>query len=352
MQRSTDTAGTSQAWLSAALLGVIVLTCAAVGWAAHFTPVFANHLARENERHRALDGMYFFNGGYIDDGDEVLVGQIPEADYSHGGVYFIGASETKMSIMPYILPPEQRALIHNYSLGDLRHIDVLHFVRLLVEEQGLLSAGGSKTTIFLGMSSMMGRPRDWNRHDTHYVPDLFERHGFYTFDVDEGIHQVEMNPVERFLRRERIYASRFLNTLTATKSRVSIPTPEDHHEFMAYQMDEGWREEMERQAVHLGETIDYLRARDVRVIILFPPIQSWQDAMPYQRRYRQILQPVLEQRKVEIADFSDLLPDSEFGDSVHARYSGQIKMHEAYSKLARAALSSRAPAPAIASKGD
>jgi hypothetical protein len=352
MGSNTAAARTSQGLLSTTLLAVVVLTCVAVGVAAHFTPVFANRLASEIQRHREVDGMYRFNGGYIDGGDDVLVGQIPVADYSRGGVYFIGASETKMSIMPYLLPPAERALIHNFSLGDLRHSDVLHYVRMLVEEVGLLSAGGEKTTVFLGMSNMMGRPRDWNRYDSHYVPELFERHGFYTFDEDGGIHKVAMSPVERFLRRERIYASRFLHTLTAIKSRVAIPVPEDHEKLMVYQMDDDWRDEMVRQAAYVGETIDYLRARGVRVIVLFPPIQSWQKQMPYQKHYRDVLQPVLNARQVDVVDFSHLLPDSEFGDSVHARYSGQIKLHEAYAKLARDALSGSGPPPAKHEMGE
>jgi hypothetical protein len=46
------------------------------------------------------------------------------------------------------------------------------------------------------------------------------------------------------------------------------------------------------------------------------------------------------------------LPDSEFGDSVHARYSGQIKLHEAYAKLARDALSGSGPPPAKHEMGE
>lgn len=338
MENATVKPKAVQATLSLVLLVTAMLTCVAVGVAAHFTPVFSDRIASEIARHRSLDGMYFYHGGYIGDGDQVLIGQIPDADFSHGGVYFIGASEMKLSIMPYILAPEERARIHNYSIGDFRHSDVKNYVRMLVEDAGMLKAGGDKTTIVLGMSSMMGRPRDWQRHDTHYVPDLLRRHGFYTFGEDGAIHQVAMNPVERFLRRERIYASRFLDTLVNTRSRVSIPKSVNHAEFMAYQMDDDWREEMVKQVAFVGETIDYLRERGVRVIVVFPPIQSWQAQMPYQKHYRDVLQPVLDSRHVEVLDFSDMLPDSEFGDSVHARYSGQIKMHEAYLKLAREAL--------------
>jgi hypothetical protein len=47
---------------------------------------------------------------------------------------------------------------------------------------------------------------------------------------------------------------------------------------------------------------------------------------------------VLAARGVPMIDQRDLLTDDEFGDAVHARYEGQLKLHDAYLDLARDAL--------------
>ena len=47
---------------------------------------------------------------------------------------------------------------------------------------------------------------------------------------------------------------------------------------------------------------------------------------------------VLAARSVPLIDQRDWLADAEFGDAVHARYNGQLKLHDAYLDLARDAL--------------
>lgn len=332
---------TSQGSLSAVLLLAIVLTCLGVSVAAHGTPVIANHVAREVERQRTLDGKYFYNGGFIDDGDYVLVGQLPGADYTRGGVYFIGASETKNALRPWELPPAERALIHNYSLGDLRHRDVFHYVRSLVEEDGLLKAGGDKTTVVLGLSYQMTRGRDLSNVNDRYVPMLFERHGFYTYDVEDGIRRKPMLDIERFLLVERIRAQRFLQLLMSPPDDVSLEreTPREGHDYLVAAMGDDWRQEMERQVAYVAEVIDYLQARGVHVRVIFPPEASWHESLPFDNTYRALMKPVLESRKVPSSDLKHLLRDNEFSDAVHARYTGEIKLHNAYRAIALEALS-------------
>lgn len=327
---------TSQGYLSAVLLLAVVLTCVAVAIAAHETPVIANHVAREVERQRALDGKYFYNGGFVDDGDYVLVGQLPKTNYARGGVYFIGASETKNALRPWELPAAERALIHNYSLGDLRHRDVLHYVRSLVEEDGLLEAGGEKTTVVLGLSYQMTRGRDLSNVNDRYVPMLFERHGFYTYDVEDGIRRKPMSDVERFLQVERIRAQRFLQVLVSPPDDVSLEreTPREGHDYLVAAMGENWRQEMERQVAYVAEVIDYLQARGAHVRVIFPPEASWHETLPFDDTYRALLKPVLEIRKVPSSDLKHLLRDTEFSDAVHARYTGEIKLHNAYRAIA------------------
>lgn len=329
-----------QSLLSTLLLSVTVLTCLAVAVAAHFTPVFANHVSRELDRQRAVNGMYFYNGGYLDDGDYVLIDQLPSADYSRGGVYFIGASETKISIRPWELPAAERALIHNYSLGDLRHSDVLHFVRSLVEDDGLLAAGPDKTTIVLGLSYQMARTRDLAYAPHRYVPELFQRHGMYRYDVADGIQRKPMSALEIFLRKERVRAGRYLQVLFSPPDKVRNlhDTPQDMREYLVNQMGPDWRPEMERQVGYVADVIDYLQARGANVCVIFPPEGSWHDSLPFDESYRTLLAETFRKRNVRVYDLKDLLPDNDFGDAVHARYSGEMQLHKAYHHIALKAL--------------
>lgn len=342
MESSAATARTLQGRLSAVLLGAVVLTCIAVGLAAHFTPVMGNYLDRQLERQRAVNGMLMYDGGYTDDGGYVLLGQLPDADYSRGGVYFIGASETKISIRPWELPPAESALIHNYSLGDLRHSDVLHYVRFLVEENRLLEAGPEKTTIVLGMSYQMTRTRDFSYPPDRYVPELFERHGMYNYDPNAGIDREPMTPLESFLRLQRVRASRFLQILfSSPEKKVSDEraTPEELRRYLVEQMGRDWLPEMKRQVAYVGKTIDYLRSLGVNVRVILPPEGSWHDGLPYDETYRALLATTFKTRDVPVTDLRDVLRDSDFGDAVHARYSGEKLLHGIYRGIALQALS-------------
>jgi len=336
MEKTTVKPKAVQGALSLALLGVAILTSVATGLAAHYTPVFEDHLKKELQRQRDVDGKLFYNDGYLDDGDYVLLGQLPYADYSRGGVYFIGASETKIAIRPWELPPAEQALIHNYSLGDLRHSDVLHYVRSLVEEDGLLEAGAAKTTVVLGLSYQMTRTRDLSHASNRYVPMLFERHGLYTYDVENGIRRTPMTNVERFLRLEKVRARRFLQVLVTPKDDVSIERESAEHmrDYLIDAMGQDWLPEMERQVGYVGETIDYLHARGANVRVILPPEASWHDGLPYDETYRELLKPILRSRKVPVSDLENLLADRDFSDAVHARYSGEMKLHAAYREIA------------------
>jgi hypothetical protein len=349
MENSPVTAARSQRTISTMLLTAMALTCVAVGMAAHLTPVIDNHVHREVSQQRAVNGMSLFNGGYLDDGDYVLVDQLPDADYSRGGVYFIGASETKISIRPWELPAEEQALIHNYSLGDLRHSDVLHFVRSLVEEDGLLEAGPEKTTIVLGLSYQMTRTRDLSVAQDRYVPMLFERNGMYLYDPVEGIQRKPMTALERFLRIERIRAGRLLQLLISPPEKVKTgrDDPATLHQYLINQMGSDWRPEMEKQVAYVGETIDYLQSLGVRVRVIFPPEGSWHDGLPYHQAYRALLAPIFKARGVPVSDLRDLLPDSDFGDAVHARFSGELKLHKVYRDIALQALSDMGAMPRL-----
>ncbi len=313
--------------LGAAALLVLVLGAIL----AQSTPVIDNHVEREIAAQRDQNAMYFYDAGYIDDGDYVLLGQLPNADFSRGGVYFVGPSEMKLTLMPWRLSEEERGLIHNYSIGDFRHSDVREFLRMLTEEAGFLSAGGEQTTIYLGLSTEMANA------PSSYVPSLLERYGFYSYDRANRMHIVDMPNWERQLRLARDRGGRFLRIIFTSPTRVRGHRPIEQlpeHQVRA----ETWFADLRRETQELAATIDYLQRRGVNVRAILPPEGSWRHTVPYPAAYLEAVRPILEARGVPLIDQRALLSDSEFGDAVHARYSGQLKLHDAYLALARQSL--------------
>jgi len=328
--------GRAQRILSLAMLGAMVLTAATVVLLARTTPVIDNHVQRELAQLEATNGLYYFDNGYRDEGDYVLLGQLFRDDYSRGGVYFVGSSEMNTALMPWALTHAERRLIHNYSIGDVRHTEVRHYVRMLVEDNGLLEAGGERTTVILGLTFQLARRKEgeW------YVRDLFQRHGLYSYDWNEGIARVPMSPVEREYKLARDLANRFLRILFLSPSRIRVTpdTPQGMRDHIGRVMAGDWRSVMQSEVAELAATIDYLQARGVRVWAAYPPMRTLHDSMPYDAAYRAMVTPILQSRGVRVADFSDLLPDEDFMDASHARYRGQVQIHAEFRALALEAL--------------
>ncbi len=336
-----STVARTQLWLSTALLCALCLACLTVALLAHFSPVMKNYVASQLELQRRINGGYLYNGGYADWGDYLLVGQLPDADYSRGGVYFMGTSNTVTSVMPWMLDPAEQKLIHNYSLPGVNHREAFYFLRSLVEEQGLLRAGGERTTVFLGLFHSMAREKRGLLLGDDQIPLLFPRHGFYRFDKQEGIHLVRMVAPVRFLRRERVYANRFLRVLTTWPNDV-VPArdrePEYYIRMTRRAMGPHWQEDMQEQLSYLAAMLDYLQERNVHVRVILPPYRSIHDSLPFAAEYREQVLPLLATRRIPVLDFSHLLPDDEFVDRTHYRYTGQLQVHHLYRELALRAL--------------
>ncbi len=326
----------NQIRLSGLMLFAIFAAWAVSSYLSRTTTVIQDRVEREQARHIEINGVYFYDGGYVDDGDLVLLDHLPNADFSRGGVYYIGSSEMRTSLMPWILPKAEQKLIHNLSIGDFRHREIDSYVRMLVEDFGLLEAGGPKNTVILSSFAFLARPKAPDNPRDQYVPSLFERHGQYTYDWEDGINRKKQSQVERWYRSEKDRANRFLSVVFALNESRVRPTRglEWSYEHLAFAMREDWENSMPVEVERLEQTLDYLLDKDVNVIVLRPPVAEWQFDHPYEPAYRAMVEPLLEARNIPIADFGDFLEAEEFGDDVHAVYSAQVKLHDAYRALA------------------
>ncbi len=329
-----DATQRAQRTLALLMLAAICVVGGGAALAAHVSPVIADHTARTLVAHRDQNGLLMYANGYIDAGDQVLVEQLETADHSRGGVYFIGDSQSHTAIMPYRLSPGERRMIHNYSIGGLGHRDLYFYVRNLIEEHDLLAPGPEKVTIFLGVSYHMMEDKDYAA--CNFVCGLFQRHGFYTYDGEEGIHRVRMNAVERWLRLRRIEANNFLRILFDPPPIArGLSREEQTPDFEP--LPETWRADMANEVADLAALLDYLEQRNVRVRVIFRPSGSWINP-EYQGAYRAMVEPLLAAHHIPLIDQTRLLPDDEMGDYVHPRYSGQAIVHEADRRLALEAL--------------
>jgi hypothetical protein len=238
--------------------------------------------------------------------------------------------------MDWRLTEAERRRIRNYSLGDVKHTEVRHYLRMLVEDVGLLEAGGERTTVILGLSFQLAR----RKRDEMYVENLFRRHGLFTYDWEAGIRLTPMSPLQRDLIAERDRANRYLRLAFFPRSRVRV-TPDAHEimiDHMRRVMAGDWRGAMQQEVQQLADQIDYLQARGVRVLAVYPPTGSWQDTLPYEAAYREMVNPILAARNVQVTDLGQLLPDADYMDALHARYRGQEHFHAALRALALDAL--------------
>ncbi|MEQ1608365.1 MAG: hypothetical protein ABL956_05260 [Hyphomonadaceae bacterium] len=345
--------GVTQRWLSLMAATVMLGTTVTAVALAHITPVIGKFVDREVAHWKASDSVYLYDGGYVDDTDYVLLDLLPGANHSKGGVFFIGDSQSRNALMPWHLSPAEQELIHNYSIGDLHHRDQRLFVQMLVEEMGLLDAGPQNTTVILGISPNMARPRDY--HVSSYVSSSFERHGLFTYTFDEGMHRGKVSDLERSWRVARDYASRFVNiALGLRKSRVRPLNPQQQTLEFNTEADD-WREAMDAEIVELTKLVDYLRARHVRVRAVIRPSASWKKRLPYERTYLQLVTPILAARDVPLIDQSNLLTDSDFVDDNHVKYPVQLRLHEidrdiALRELSEMGLTLQAPPPPASSR--
>lgn len=322
--------------MSIILLIAILAAWFTVGVLGRNTTVIMDHVAREQALWRETNGFYLYDGGYVDSGDMILLGELFNGDYSRGGVTFIGSSETRNALTPAMLPEPEQQLIHNYAIGDLRHREIEGYIHMLVEQFGLLEAGGDRNTVILTAYAPLARPKYVGKGADKYVSELFGRHGLYSYDWKNGIHYNNPLAIKRLYKVERDLDYRFLSLLfDPPKSQVAgIMSMEKRQKRLPEFLGRDWKETMREEVKHFERTLDYLQAHGARVLVLRPPMGTWLSESPNEKMYRELTEPLLEARNIAIVDYSDILSDDEFSDNVHLRYSGHAQLQALYRELA------------------
>jgi hypothetical protein len=335
-------AGRLQCVVGGALLLAIAFTAVALDGVAH-NQALAAWLAAREEAFCRRTGSEFFDAGYfIDPEDRLLNEELPGEDYSKGGVYLFGTSNARVATKFWELPPAQRALIHNYAISKSSHRHHLQFIRYLVEQKGLLSAGGDKTLVVFAVSY----------HDARYDPDgyfaqLWGRHGIYRYSESGGIQGAAINPIRHFADSERGRIAGLLGKLNAYltqeihvfmyrhgEAQKKI-NPGYYNQRRRESMGPGWEPEMHSQLDDLKRTLDYLHDHRAHAAVVLMPQGSWEKNLPFERTYNSEMSKICRERGVDLHDWSTVLDDQDFEDSVHPNGEGMEKLNDAFLNIAR-----------------
>jgi hypothetical protein len=324
--------------LSVALLFVFVCTCTAIDNSAHNAWLAEALQGTEYVRCESKGYLVPYTLGFIDAGDRLMLGDIPELDTSTGGVYVFGASVAIHCLDDWRLPPEQSRLIHNFGVYSANPTQTLHLIRFLTEQHSLFSAGGQRSLVFLGLAftDMIEPNQDFEIGGARYLPACVQRSGLYDYDPQAGISPIPMCPLMWQLTYEKARSRSFLLRCLFNPD-VSPPENVDAAQFrrnLIIHMGPNWDEVMARQMSKLGEILDYLQARHVNVVPFFVPHGSWMNGLPESDRFVAAAQSLCAARQIPLLDYSHLLKDEEFCDPSHPTGDGTRKVQALLMKTA------------------
>ncbi len=318
------------------MLGVVAGTCLLLAGMANSRTLqdWMRRICWEESKVKKQLPYYCFTGHFIDYEERFLHEEIPSIDYSHGGVYFFGASTMKWALKTWELPAEARPFIHNFAFGGSKHSDQADFLRFLVQEEGLLKAGAEKTLIVLGTNyRLIHHGRLGGEGPGEYFREIWTRHGFYTVESDGTIHH---SPLNAFARRLILERSKITGLLRELVNLAYTPLKSTRvHNWKSYNrgwteaLGPNWKEVMASELAALARTFDYLQQRNVKVAVVLFPMGSWDSELPFQPTYLKKLREICDSAGVKVHDFTKLVDDDDFGDSDHLNPIGIEKFQHA-----------------------
>ena len=335
-----------QARLAAAailsVLGVLVLADLAARGG------FVREWIEEQQRSRRERTFYVERGPYIDIGSRLFLETLPQAGFEQGGVHFFGTSNLAAAFHPGEVPQDWARRTHLFALGGASHLDQGHLIRYLVEEEGLLAAGGEKNLVVFALFYGDAIHAESGTRFGELFPTLCERYGLYTYDRERGLGRVPMTVLGQFLRTEQARCFNLVTTLwretrAAGELRLGLAGPtraRREHDVAAYQatwrglMGGDWEAGMDVELGALASTIDYLRDLGAPVAAVLMPIGGWHRDLPHARAYKEQVSELLAAREVLLLDLSESTPDDQFADHSHLNVIGAPSTHRALMEIA------------------
>ncbi|HOD80627.1 MAG: hypothetical protein BWX88_02925 [Planctomycetes bacterium ADurb.Bin126] len=301
-------------------------------------------VANAQAQWKRINGRYYHTAGLHDTVDYVMLEDLPRGRYDLGGAYYIGGSNMMTAVNPWVLDPPIRQLVHNWALPGANHQQQFLFLRYMVEQEGILRAGGDKNLVVLG--ACYGLAADVSQNENKRVlSSSFAKQGLYDFDLDSGLRRIQCHPLERWLRIEKFRCAVFVRRMLARAGLMKDRTlegfapalPPDGETYRKYWIDymgPDWQANMDRQVEILREMIRYLRQRGVHMVVVQTPVAGWHKGLPYVEAYAERLHRVCGEEEVRLMDLSGLLNDTHWADSSHPNYAGSVLLHDRIIPLA------------------
>jgi hypothetical protein len=269
------------------------------------------------------------NGSFIDYEERLLLDEIPNTDFSKGGVYFFGASTMKWAFTTWDLPDGLRQRLGNFGMGAASHQTTLRLIRYL-GQRGLLS-NGVRNEVIIGVSFHLGTTET----PQSYFPMLLRRQNLYAIDADDRLIDAPVPAVQRWWLIEKARSGGFVwnagrLVVNGIKARLhrSRQVPHDPvvyrrgwYEFMG----PDWQRNIDRELGRLHETLSLLQASGVPVKVILLPQGTWMDELPFPSYYDTRVRNLCRSTSTPLLDWSKSLPDSDFFDSNHLNNAGQAK---------------------------
>lgn len=336
-----------QAGLLALVLALFGIATAVAQWCVRNDWILLPSRMAEWKR---TNGNYLNTGFYRYPEERLLNEVLPDADYSQGGVYLLGASGVQTGVALWERPALEQRFIHNYGFRGITLTQEFQFVRYLVEQSGLLRAGGDKTSVIIGAAVL----------DSTHLPAIdpnpyrMSLQGVvlmdttYTYDTERGFRPLDISPGMRWFRRNQIRNREFWTwssrVLLAGGARIKYldpvnlrPAAEDRKFWLDW-MGRDWENGMDAELDQLRQMIDYLQSRKVNVNAVYLPTASWTKGFPPADRFRQKVLGLFSSKSVPVVDLADAADDNDFQDSFHLGYVGVHKIQPAFLGIAQAFL--------------
>jgi len=309
----------------------------------------SNNLAawidRKNEESCRQTKTLLLHRGWFQSSEELWIYDQPhQTDYAKGGVYFLGASYVKYSTKLWELRPELQALIHNYGMPAANHKSESVLLRYLIDERGMLKAGGEKNLVVFGVSyetacyPSQSLPPEWL--------NAWDRHGLFAFDPQKGIRAVPAGAFPKFIEFEETFQAEcmirlekiFFQQISRWRHHGAEPArrlnPALYIAKRRADMGPDWQRRITEDVQVLGQTIDYLQERHIQIRVVRMPEGSWELDLPYRVEYWKQITALCAEKHIPTSDWSKMLTDDEFADSGHPNTFGMDKITPAFLEIA------------------
>ena len=279
--------------------------------------------------------IFCFYDHFVDSTDRLMHQDIPDLDFSRGGgVCMFGASNATWALPIWQLPGESRPFVHNFSMGGTNHGDHFEMVRYLVEKEGMFKAGAEKTLCVFAVSYHMTHNAKLPGDGPHVsFQKAWTRRGFYEIGADGAYQPTRLNATWKRIIVERAKITGILkeliNLVYTPIKPAQVPDPEKCRQEWTATLGPRWKEKMERDLEQFAQTIEYVRNRGAKVLVINMPGWSWDEKLPFEGFYTTELRKICSQAGVEYVDLRHTIPEADFADSVHLTPSGIEKFKDA-----------------------